>query len=62
MNKLKKQKLAGSLNLIIGVISVFLILSGIFFLLGILEYLILLLVIIGFILFIWKSLIERKLK
>jgi len=43
MNKLKKQKLADSLNLIMGVIGVFLILFGVFFLLGILEYIILLL-------------------
>jgi len=62
MNKLKKQKLADSLNLIMGVIGVFLILFGVFFLLGILEYLILLLAVVGLILFIWKSLIERKLK
>ena len=63
MEKLKKQKLIDSFNLIIGSIGVFLILLGLFSLLEIyVGYLVLLLATIGLILVVWKFLMEKKLK
>jgi len=62
MKKLKKQELVESLNLLMGATGIFIILLGVSLLLGISEYLILLLIAIGLILLIWKSLIERKSK